>query len=138
MSEYEPQRLTIEGCDPYDGKWVRASDTPTVPRVASSLDELRVGQVVTCHDKNGRLWQGQRGWSKPVLIPSDWDRAEWAKSLQTHYDAVVILSDPPPEPVTVSRETFDRLAEALGDGPDFTPARVAARALVEEVRGADQ
>lgn len=97
-----------------------------VPRVATSLDDLRVGQVVA--------WETLcDGWMV------DTNDQPWSAVAFRECSPIVILSDPPPEPVTVSREAFDRLADAVSGVEEWwhKDAYEAARALVEEVRGAD-
>lgn len=103
-----------------------------VPRVASSLDDLRVGMWVV------RWWDGE--WHQPYEVTSH------SLPLVMNEQPVVILSDPPPEPVTVSREAFDRLAEAanrfgavsdiIGDDSRGRWSAIvsAARDVIREVR----
>lgn len=111
------------------------TELPPVPRVAASLEDLRVGQrvhVVEDDDTDGVLLSNHPAVSEAV-------------NMLAQGSIIVILSDPPPEPVTVSRAAFDRLAEArdaeqFGDGSiqNRTNLLSAARALVDEVRGADE
>lgn len=107
----------------------------TTPRIATSLDDLRVGQLVVIYEpSNGK------GWVTPIIhYPGTW---AGYLSPENEY-AVVILSDPPPAPVTVDREAFDRLAEKVayceanlyGDADAQAHLLLAAaRALVESVR----
>lgn len=121
-------------CD-FDGKCVAGCKSfvpaavPTVPRVAESLDDLRVGQVVVAKHRVNQDWD----------YPFEIDQRLPATAF-TPWDAytVVILDEREPEPVTVSRETFDRLAEAIDDDDGrFLKTYDACRALVDEVRGAE-
>lgn len=100
------------------------------PRVAESLDDLRVGQVVVVRPR-GSNWDMRESWTVQEST-----LAKGVDQWLTEYE-VVILSDPPPEPVTVSREAFDRLAGALAQtNPKLSqPLWAAALALVDEVRG---
>lgn len=105
--------------------------TNQVPRVASSLDDLRMGQVIVVQGTGPA-----DDWGKPYQIVGGFDHWFFDRAKQ-----VVILSDPPPEPVTVSREAFDRLAEAV-DKRDSCgglfyrgPLADAARAFVDEAKG---
>lgn len=108
---------------------------PTVPRVATSLDDLRVGMRVFTIDS-----QCDDAWT----ITDERKLAAHGADIEAGF-TVVILSEPPPEPYTVSREAVDRLAEAvylteLADDytvPDLLAALKTARALVDEVREAD-
>jgi hypothetical protein len=116
--------------------------TPTVPRVAHSLDDLRAGMWVACwcRDYGTDIEEGGETWHWSAFpidegqLKANWSAQDWSK--------VVILSEPPPELVTVSRERIDNLERALshysGDGQDVGYGlQVAARALVNEVRSAD-
>lgn len=137
-------------CDECVAQAVLDTVTPTVPRVASSLDDLRVGQVVAWMDALGNVHTGTvhrtmkaGGVTQVVVRLSEHDSYQFDSQVNTY--AVVILSDPPPVPVTVSREAFDRLAAPLtfpiyepqGDSSQAALLRQvldAARALVAEVR----
>lgn len=107
--------------------------TAPTPRVAESIDDLRVGQVVVAHHRIEMLEAANLG---PV---HERDLDYWRAFPPDNW-TFYILSDPPPEPVTVSREAFDRLAARLGryDGISTCgPILAAARALVDEVRAAE-
>ena len=126
--------------------------TDQVPRVASSLDDLRVGQVVAIGVKDYGIWHlaeilivdkaGCAGGAT-VELSSTSEQVGFGFSEATW----VILES---EPVTVSREAFDRLDDALREtdkpmkaGAETTTVDAywleslgsAARALVDEVRG---
>lgn len=109
--------------------------TAPTPRVAESIDDLRVGQVLVTRDSRTGHWTVAR-------YMQEWaDKHTWDFS----NGRVVILSDPPPEPVTVSREAFDRLIDELdtwSTEKSATRVVIAARilvneALVDEVRAAE-
>lgn len=107
--------------------WAKALErNQPVPRVASSLDDLRVGQVVAYadSDETGCRWYTVR-LTKPSQI-REFDTTDLR-------DGIVILSDAEPEPVSVSRAAVDRLAEAFGN-PLRESVRSAAAALLAEVR----
>lgn len=110
----------------------------TVPRVATSIDDLRVGMVVAHRMPTlDHASQWEILWCSESQIEYLKDRHTTGFS-EGNY---VILSEPPPEPVTVSREAFDRLAEAWdewvveGARVGMNPVLYAARALVDEARG---
>lgn len=113
-------------CDECVAQAVLDTVTPTVPRVASSLDDLRVGQVVAtiCAD----------GSAGECITFEDMHRFGY-DAFMCGGGRVVILSDPPPVPVSVSRAVIDRLAEAVEQHDEQPcPAAEAARALLAEVR----
>lgn len=78
------------------------SDTP---RVARSVDDLKVGQWVAWANTVGQ-------WGTRSL--DDDSRLLW--SGQDFTRGVVILSDPPPEPVTIPGDVWDQLYEAIPPG----------------------
>lgn len=118
----------------------------TVPRVASSLDDLRVGQVVTFRNLHiGKVTMLASG----AAVAARMHEFDGLPTAITELDAlngyVVILSDPEPEPVSVSRAAINRLAAPLTfqidepQGDSSQPALLrqvlaAARALLDEVR----
>lgn len=129
------------------------SESKPTPRIAESLNDLRVGQVVAfINDEDHRqddifrvafvdppeaiLKRTHNGWPRIA-----WQSADFHKP----FLHLTILSDPPPEPVQVSREAFDQLADLVhryGTEPNTqlsaTDVARAARALVDEVRQADR
>lgn len=102
--------------------------SPSTPRVASGIEDLRVGQVLAHRSRHGD-WIVYRMTER--IVPGNWGNTQWDGD-------VVILSEPDPEPVIASREAFDRLAATLTD-PRWLPSLIAdaARALVDEVRAAE-
>lgn len=87
--------------------------TSTVPRIAGSIEDIRVGQTVA------RLYVSEA--SKPRII-----RERVEEVLHDHFltdslscevgergTVTVILADPPASPVTVPADVFDALKEAL-------------------------
>lgn len=102
---------------------------PSTPRVAASIDDLRVGQVVAWQEKTGD-WQITARPLDEDNDPQNPDNWEWMGT-------EIIVDEVLPEPVTVSREAFDRLARDVAEVPDNSvyPALLhSARALVDEVR----
>lgn len=91
--------------------------SPSTPRVASSIDDLRDGQWVVCQRRDGT-------WGEAIEVSGGGIRG----SLRSGHPIcpTVILSDPPPEPVTVSREAFDRLADVVQYLKDHNPYRMEA------------
>lgn len=109
--------------------------SPSTPRVAASLSDLRVGQVVAyCDPTSPETDQIVR--IKPKHLGPN--KTNWWAFANFRAGYVVILSDPPPEPVSVSREAFDRLVEMVDWNPCYhEQLEDAARDLVNEVRGVD-
>jgi hypothetical protein len=90
-----------------------------IPRVAESQNDLVAGQWAAWVTYSG-AWEICR-----IQTPDLWS-ADYFKR------GVVILSDPPPEPVRVSRQAIDRLDQAARFSPGDVPA--AAQALLREVK----
>lgn len=96
-------------------------ETPTVPRVARSLDDLRVGQVVACHG------HGQQGIFKVTVVDDthvegvdlnkDLKNRNWwfggGDSLTFFDGSLTILADPPETDYLVPRALLHRLREAI-------------------------
>lgn len=128
------QHVCCPGCEP-DAHIAH----PTTPRVAESLDDLRVGMVVT-HLLNDE-------WHKPGAVVAI-EPGHCGKNSFVAFDPCqwVILSDPPPVPVRVPADLIDALAEALAHQERFDEAYQwreacinAARAVVDAARnGTDQ
>lgn len=104
--------------------------SPSTPRVASGIGDLRVGQVVI------RKVIGQ--WRNPVTLDQrDIQDDAYASSA----DLVLILEDIPPEPLFLSpkaQKLVDHLEREIAAFDIATDnwwrVIAAARALVEEVR----
>src|SRR5688572_24737685 len=75
----------------------------TVPRVAASIDDLRVGMVVVCQRRDGT-------WGNPVQVEPGGIREQLRQGHPVC--PTVILSDPPPVPVRVPADLIDALEAA--------------------------
>lgn len=103
--------------------------------MASSPDDLYPGQMVTYRNlKDGK-------WQKPTRVieieHNPPPRVDCVR-LEGNFVAFkshewVILSDPPPSPVKVSRKRLDDLATAL-EGDSWHRVVFAARCLVDEAK----
>lgn len=109
-----------------------------VPRVAESSDDLRVGMVVVAKHRINQDWDYPFEIDSPLpdtaFVP--WDAY-----------TVVILSDPPPEPVRVPADLIDALADVVSlfdsqgsyAGDRWGRCVAAAKAVVAAARnGTDQ
>lgn len=109
------------------------------PRIAGSLDDLKVGQHIAWR------WRDE-DWSvhriSEVTESYAWTSDGGGISPNTFADGpLVILSDPPAPPVTVPAALVDELRVAVSESYKsvYQPHRVvqAARALVAAVEGQD-
>ena len=112
----------------------------TVPRRAS-FDDLRVGMWVGVLAPNDGLWGGcisarsdaSNGWR---VVDVDGNRTGYLDKAICEFCEVTILRDVPSPPVTVRREDYETLREALTISDRFTWQ--AARALIDNADlGAD-
>jgi hypothetical protein len=96
----------------------------TIPRVAESLDDLRVGQAVA-FDTETNGWVAVVLRNDEFIKPSEWEGQRWD-------GGVVILSDPPAEPLEIRRSLIDELVRAYPPRPgdDLTPIDQFLRAVV--------
>lgn len=109
-------------CGSCGASWDSAHHCPTVPRVARSVDDLRVGMVVAVDWCIGESWKAGRiteicpQWSSPGAIAAyfdgDGDGATHFEVRLGDEHTVVILKDPPLAPVTVLAEAVERLKVA--------------------------
>lgn len=142
MSKHDPISRPVSSIttftDPYAGTRKRPP-TPAVPRIAASLDDLRVGQVVAWLDALSNAHTGvvhrtmvTGGVTQVVVRLAEHDSYQFDSQVNTY--TVVILSDPPPSPVEIPRALFDALHEAYGY-LDRNRLNEAALAILQHVNG---
>lgn len=94
------------------------------PRVAAGLSDLRIGQVIAYNDPAHGGWSVHEVGSGNATLDGDWDESDFPKG------RCVILSDPPPEPIAVSRQLIDLLIQAW-DNEDQSAMNTQMQVLAE-------
>jgi len=119
--------------------WCRGKAV-TAPRVATSLDDLKVGMVVASYVV-GEDPEVIGGRIARIAAPYAYFEEESGGRDACGFtgdNTITILDDAPPTtPVTVPRAAFDRLAEIVADHPDYTcdlldPARAVVASAQKE------